>query len=335
MPDLINPFSVYGVAELGEAINVLPNMYGRVNQLNIFPVKGITTTVVAVEEYHGSLTLLPVNPRGAPGTAGTKKRRKLRTFAVPQINHMDGIEPDEVNGVREFGGVNQASLDNLVNDKLSTAKSKHDITLEFMRMGALKGVVVDGAGVTVFDYYSEFGITQKVVDFAFSNVNLDVRSVCLSIPRWMEDNILGDTISGVRALVSPEWFDALTSHPNVKAAYANYADAAQRLGGDMRKGFTFGGVTFEEYRANAPDVTGTTQKFIAANEGHAYPEGTQSTFRTYAAPGDFNDTVGQVGQLYYARIEPRDFNRGYDALTQSNPLPMCMRPQVLVKLTKS
>lgn len=103
----------------------------------------------------------------------------------------------------------------------------------------------------------------------------------------------------------------------------------------MRKGFVYGGVTFEEYRGNATDAAGNVQKFIATNEGHAFPMGTQTTFRTFCAPADFNETVGQMGQLFYAKIAPRDFNRGYDALTQSNPLPMCMRPGILVKLTKS
>ncbi|MGD7215362.1 major capsid protein, partial [Ralstonia pseudosolanacearum] len=33
-----------------------------------------------------------------------------------------------------------------------------------------------------------------------------------------------------------------------------------------------------------------------------------------------------------AKQEPRQFGRGTDVHTQSNPLPMCLRPGVLVKL---
>lgn len=334
--DYVNPFNVFSVAELGEAMTIMPNQYGRVNELGLFPTKGLTTSIVAIEEKAGVLSLLPANARGAPGQVGRTGKRKMRTFAIPQLIEIEGVEPDEVNGVRAFGQTGmQSALEDLVNDKLLTARGKHDITLEFMRMGALKGILIDGAGTTLFNYYTEFGIAQKVIDFAFSVGTTDVRKLCMDTVRWMEDNLLGDTMNGVRALVSPEWFDAFTFHANVKAAYANYADAAQRLGGDMRKGFTFGGITFEEYRANAPDTAGNTVKFIAANEGHAFPLGTQTTFKTFVAPADFNETVGTIGQLYYAKIEPRDFNRGYDAHTQSNPLPICTRPALLVKLTKS
>jgi hypothetical protein len=333
--ELINPFDVFSVTELSEAINIIPNMYGRVGELGLFEVKGLTTDMVAVEEKNGSLAMLPAVPRGSPGDVGKVGKRKVRTFKCPQMLEIEGIEGDEVNRLRGFGVQGQMALETLVADKLTTARGKHDISLEFMRMGALKGILIDGGGTTLFNYYTEFGITQKVIDFNFTSGTLDVRAQCMAVVRWMEDNLLGDVMNGVRALVSPEWFDALVGHANVKAAFANYVDAAQRLGGDMRKGFTFGGITFEEYRGNATDASGNNQKFIAANEGHAFPMGTRQSFRTFVAPADFNETVGQMGQLYYAKIEPRKFNRGYDALTQSNPLPMCMRPGILVKLTKS
>jgi len=98
----------------------------------------------------------------------------------------------------------------------------------------------------------------------------------------------------------------------------------------VRKGFTFGGITFEEYRA----IVGST-RFIDANEGQAFPLGTLQTFNTYAAPADFNETVGQLGQLYYGKVVEEELGRGYIIHTQSHPLPMCLRPGVLVELTTS
>ena len=74
-------------------------------------------------------------------------------------------------------------------------------------------------------------------------------------------------------------------------------------------------------------------RFIAAGEAHAFPLGTLDTFGTYFAPADFNETVNTLGQPLYAKQEPRKFDRGTDLHTQSNPLPMCHRPGVLVKLT--
>ena len=128
-------------------------------------------------------------------------------------------------------------------------------------------------------------------------------------------------------LVSQEFFDALVAHKSVKEAYGNYAEAAQRLGGDMRKGFSFGGLTFEEYRGV---VDG--KRFIDAGEGHAFPVGTSETFSNFGAPADFVETVNTLALPYYARQQNKDFNRGIDLHVQANQLPLVNRPGTIVEL---
>ena len=100
----------------------------------------------------------------------------------------------------------------------------------------------------------------------------------------------------------------------------------------MRSGFTFGGITFEEYRGQASDVDGNVRRFIDENAGHCFPMGTAETFATYFAPADFNETVNTLGLPLYAKQEPRRFDRGTDLHTQSDSLPMCHRPAILVKM---
>jgi hypothetical protein len=82
-------------------------------------------------------------------------------------------------------------------------------------------------------------------------------------------------------------------------------------------------------------MSGNLRRFIEPGEGQAFPEGTLDTFATYFAPADFNETVNTLGQPLYAKQEPRDFGRGTDLHTQSNPLPMCHRPSLLVKVVAS
>jgi hypothetical protein len=334
MLTLINAFTQ---TEVAAAINIVPNTYGRLNQLGLMPARGVVTRDVAIEEQNGTLALLPTDQMGlsGPGTVGAVGKRRVRTFRVPQIVHDEHVHPKEVDGVRAFGGDARASLSGLLNQKLSTARAKHDITLEHLRMGALKGTILDADGTSVlYNLYTEFGITAKAVDFVLGTSSTEIRDKCYEVLRHIEDNLLGDMMSGVHALVSPEFFDKLIKHAKVKEAYANYQEAAQRLGGDVRKGFTFGGITFEEYRAQA-NGTGGNVRFIAANAGHAFPLGTNSTFATLVAPADFNEAVGSLGQIYYAKVQAAKFERGYDIHTQANPLPMCMRPGVLVRVHSS
>ena len=44
------------------------------------------------------------------------------------------------------------------------------------------------------------------------------------------------------------------------------------------------------------------------------------------------ETVNTLGQAYYAKQEPKDFGKGIDVETQSNPIHICTRPAVPVKL---
>jgi hypothetical protein len=215
---------------------------------------------------------------------------------------------------------------------LETMRNKHAITLEHLRMGALKGQILDADGSTIYDLFGEFGLSQETVGFDLANANSDIKGHCYDLLTAIEDKLQGEFMTGVHVLCSPEFFRALTTHKEVKTAYTNWQQGIMLIS-DVRSGFTYTGVTFEEYRGQASDGNGTVRKFIAPGEAHAFPLGTVDTFGTYFAPADFNETVNTLGQSLYAKQEPRKFERGTDLHTQSNPLPMCHRPGVLVKLT--
>lgn len=333
---MITPFSVFSQTEIAASVNLIPNSYGLLGQMNLMPLSGVPTNSIAIEEVNGSLSLLPTNLTGGPGTVGQTGKRVVRTFTIPKVEHNEHANPLEIQNVRGLGGNELMNMAQLLTQKLTTARGKHDITLEHLRMGALKGIILDADGTTVIaNLYTEFGISQKSVDFVLGTAGTEVRDKCYEVVRHIEDNLKGEVSGGVEALVSAEFFDKLIKHAKVTAAYQNYQEAAQRMGGDVRKGFTFGGITFREYRATATGSAGSAVRFIASGEGHAFPVGTMNTFSTFVGPADFNESINSLGQLYYAKVDPSKFDRGYDIHTQMNPLPMCKRPGVLVKLTTS
>jgi len=325
------------MASLTAAINVVPNMYGRLNNLNLMPARGVSQRTIQCEEQNGVLTLLPTKPVGAPASIGTQGKRKVRSFVVPHIPHDDSIDPSEVQDVRAFGSEDSSSaIVTKVNDKLMTMRNKHAITLEHLRMGALKGLILDSDGSTLFNLFTEFGITKSTVDIALSSASTNIRNRCTAILRLIEDSLMGEVMSGVHCLCSPEFFDGLTAHAKVEEAFKYYQNSLQQdLSGDFRNGFKFAGITFEEYRGQASDSTGTVRRFIDANKAIAFPIGTMQTFETVFAPADFNETVNTIGLPYYAKIEEKPMGRGYALHTQSNPLPMCYRPAVLIEITRS
>ncbi|MEI2453063.1 major capsid protein [Lysobacter firmicutimachus] len=329
-----NPFHnpAFSVSALTAAINLLPNQYGRLDELNLFPIKPVRTRQVTIEERNGVLSLLQTQPVGSPGSVGKRGKRTLRAFNVPHIPHDDVVLPEEVVGVRAFGTeTDLETVAGVMADHLQTMRNKHAITLEHLRMGALKGVILDADGSELANLFEIFKITPKTFDFQLSNKETDVRKKCLELKRYMSQSLQGERMSGIHVLVSSEFFDALTSHPKVEKAYERWQEGAA-MRDDMRADFRLAGVRFEEYTGEASGPDGEPRRFIAEGEGHAFPLGTLDTFATYVAPADFNETVNTLGQLLYSKQAPRKFDRGTDLHTQSNPLPMCHRPALLPKL---
>lgn len=327
-----NAFSTF---ELTDAINVVPNKFGRLQELNLFPARPVRGRTIAIESKQGVLNLLPTKPVGSPGTLGTIDHRSLRDFTIPHIPHDDFLLAADVQSVRAFGSENQLmGVQDLLNDKLMTMRSKHSQTLEFLRWGALKGIILDADGSTLLNLFTEFGVSQETQDFDLDNTSAEVLLKTSALKRYMELNAFGAFVTGVHVFCSSGFFGALITHPKVEAAYSSYSVNNQNLANDYRNRFVHNGIVFEEHNGTATDAAGTVRKFIADDEAIAVPLGSD-IFATYFAPADFIETVNTPGLEVYAKQERMDFDRGIKIHTQSNPLPMCNRPQLLVKLTRT
>lgn len=335
-----NPFTAtgYDLISMTMAINKVPDaqrVIGITERLGIFRSNPISTTTFSVEELNGILNLLQSQPRGGPVPKNTTAKRKLRNFAVPHFPLEDVIRPEEVQNVRAFGSENMAeTVASVMARKLAEMRRKHDITREWLRLNALKGIVLDADASEIYDFFTEFGLTQQSQSFELDQAGTDVNEECRTALRYIRTNLKGDTMSGAYCLCSPEFYDALIVHSSVKDAFKYFnTQQGQNLSADVSGRFTFAGITFEPIESSTTDPDGTERKFIAANEAMLFPLGTTSTFQEVIAPADFMETANTMGLPFYAKQEPMKFNRGTEVHTQMNVLPMCTRPEVLLRLT--
>jgi hypothetical protein len=79
-----NPFQnpAFSMTSLTAAINILPNTYGRLEQLNLMPPNPVRFRSITIEELNGVLNLLPTATPGSPGTLGKRGKRTVRSFTV-------------------------------------------------------------------------------------------------------------------------------------------------------------------------------------------------------------------------------------------------------------
>lgn len=339
MTVITNPFDAggYTLAEMTEAINILPNVYSRLGQMGLFRFEGITQRSVIIEQAEGVLNLLPTVPLGGPATVAGRDTRTMRSFTVPWIPHDDVITPQDIQGVRGFGVADAADpLATVMERKLTRMRIKHAQTREFMEVNALRGIVRDGAGATLYDYFAEFGITRLETDFVLGTASTNVQAKIRAVLRQVETELKGETMSGVLALVSPEFFDKLIGHAKVEEAWKYFSSTgAQPLREDTRRRFPFGGIVFEEYNATVTLSTGATETLIPAGEGIAFPLGTTDTFVTYGAPANLVETVNTVGLPIYARQLARPDGSAIDVKTEASILPVNKRPRLAVRIFSS
>jgi hypothetical protein len=331
-----NPFDAggYSLSEMTQAINILPNLYTRLGQIGLFRFEGVSQRSIVIEQREGVLSLLPSVPLGAPATVGNRETRSMRSFALPWIPHDDVILPADVQGMPALGLSDAPDpLVEVMNRKLTLMRRKHAQTREYMEMNALRGIVKDGAGTTLYDYFTEFGLDMISVDFIFGTAGTNIQGKVRATLRAIEDNLMGETMTTAHALVSSEFFDKLISHPKTEDAYKFFsATGGQPLREDMRRAFPFAGMLFEEYNGSVTLSNGTSERLIPTGEGIAFPMGTFDTFTTYGGPANLLETANTIGLPLYARQMIDAKGRWIDLMTEASILPVNKRPRLAIRL---
>ena len=325
--------SAFDVIALTDAINRLPFKPAKIGEMGLFTTKGVTTTSVMIEEKDGVLSLLPTKARGGKPTVQEPSVRTARNFIIPHIPLDATVRADEVQNVRAFGQQTELeSVAQIVNDKIAAMRQSHELTLEYHRLGAIKGVVYDADGTSVVhNLFTEFNCQQMApvvggfAEFDFTAATPAVKVTCLNIVRAIERMLGGTPYDHIHCFCDNTFFDGLTGEAGVQAAYARWHDGAA-LREDTRKGFDYSGITFEEYRGKIGTV-----KFIETGAAYFFPVGAPGLFTTTFAPADYIETVNTVGLPYYAKQQIMDFAKGVMINTQSNPLCLCTRPMTLVR----
>jgi len=327
--DVFTP-DAFGVKAMTDAILKIPFIPGRAGQVAGWQESGIATTSIMLEEKDGVLTFVNPTKRGSPGSSVAKQKRTARTLNVPHYQIDDGINADEVQGIRAFGEESMTqTVMALVNQRLAEfVQQGMDPTLEYQRLGALKGVIVNADASTLYDLFSEFGVTQTTEFNLEANVDNSatgaMRKVCASIVRSVAESLGGRPFSGIHALCGDALWEDLITNKEVVQTYLNQAEASQLRGNIAYEAVDFGGIRWENYRGS---INGSAM--IHTDKAHIFPVGVPGLFRTVYSPGDWVETVNTLGLPRYARQYPMHNGKGVHLEVQMNALSYCTQPAVL------
>lgn len=332
MPNVLDIFNddAFGVVEMTKSVNLLPYQPSRLGQLGLFNERGITTTSVMIERQGNKLALLPSTTRGTGGSKRPTGRRDVRSLLVPHIPQNDIVLADDVQNVRAFDSDNtMQTVAGVVADRQSNMRQNHEVTEEFLRAGAIQGSVVDGDGSTVLhNLLTEFDVSRTTVAFKFSVSTTSIKAACMAVRRAVETALGGTTYTSIRGFAGNAWWDSFIVHADVEAAFDRYQDGSFLR--ENQRSFEFCGISFENYRGAIGDVP-----IMPLAECQFVVEGVSGLFETYYAPADYVETVNTVGRKVYSKQRRMEFDRGIEIETQSNPLPICTRPDTLIQGTST
>lgn len=329
LTDVFKP-DLFTTTTLTAAILKQPYLPGVLDSLGVFTVGGMSTTSAVIEVSNGTLSLVPTSKRGAPGAAAAQDKRAGITVSAAHLQVNDMLLADEVMGVRQFGTDDQLLTVEVKRDeKLEKMRRNLEYTLEYHRLGAINGQVLDADGSTVIlDTFAAFGISQPAeVDFDLDNASPTsgaLQGKCLDIHQAMSAALGGIPYSGIIALCDDLFFKQFRMHPEYREDH-KYTDAAPlREGLPKGRAFEFGGITWVNYRGHgAVALPSGKAKFLA--------EGVPDLFIERYAPADYLSAVNTDGLEMYASAEPLPHDKGMSLEAQTNPLMLCTRPETLLR----
>lgn len=312
----------FEIRELTAAINNLKVPRTRIAELKLFKEKGIRTVNVDIEFKDGQIQLVEESERGSDGKELDDPDRKVITFKAVHLLVPGKVMADDVLGIRAFGSESELEeLQTLIDEKSEIARLSIDATIEYFRLGAIFGKILNKNGQVILDLFKVFELKEadgeSTVDF-----NKPLRSQLVQVKRDSEKHQKGIKAKVYRGFCTLEFMDQMMEDPDFVKAFERQ-NSGQVLRDDVRPGVYWQGVYWEEYDTQVGDKDFLKDRNYGAV---VFPEDKPNFFLTRFAPAPYTDTVGTLGLPYYGAAEQLSMNKGVKLENQSNPINVCTSP---------
>lgn len=327
------PFGTGKIADYTGVINEVPLKKNKVSSLGLFEPESlnVSTAIIDVDGY--DIGVLGTHSRRSPAKRIKHENAKQFPIIVPHISLEDYVYPEDVEEKRMPGSTELDKLSRVRSKRLTKMAGDLDLTHEYFRLSAIKGITKDGLGNTLFNAYTVLDKTQKAVEFDMTAAS-GLKTQLLDVKRYIEENNkTGGSIGEIICLCSPSWFNALINNAEIAEAYGNQVGLANPLRDDLRADFVFQNIVFMEYSGSVVLESGSTENLIEENVAYFLPRGVSGMFREFYAPKTDMNYVGTDGILKYAAEYSDPEGRWLKLTAESNALMINTRPEMVVKFT--
>jgi len=333
-----NAFSAFSLIDALEEINTKPDYLGTLDkEFGLFQQRPVRTETVAIEKRDNVLSLIQTTPRGAPLEEGGPGDRTIRDFRTVRIAKGDNITASEIQGIRAFGSETELkAVGAEINYRLKLLTDDLELTHENMRLSAVQGVLTDADGSTIYDWFTQWGVSQdSEIDFDLDNGSPASGALikkCDQVVTQTRQAAKGARFTRIIGLCGTSFWRDLIAHEHVQklweliTLYGDQTGIAAIMGLPGNHVIEFGGITFVRYWGTDDDSTVA----IGTNECKFFPLGGRGVFQVAYSPMESFGFANTPGRDRYALIV-RDTERDMWVKPEvySYPLHICTRPKML------
>lgn len=339
-----DPLNMNKVVDFTDLVNIIPNIWGMYQNLNLFTEDPKTQReIILYRDHEQNVVMKDSNWDGRRDTVSVGKQDMV-SLVVPHFNLDDAIYPNDLYGVADWesirmGGNAAITLDKVRMKKMETLRKAHSLTLERARAELIReGTVYAPRQTVVTDFYSLFGITRTDTSVGLSSTTVNPHGEFLDIVQEAQDSLqAGDLVTDWVAICSPEFFKSLTSNNFIREDFAAIQQpqsiglltqtlAGGRFGSAYQE-FKYAGITFVLARGSVAGYD-----YVESGKAYLFPLGTD-TFRTMYAPANRFGHVNTLAQASYFFEYAGERDDKIDIMSETNFLNAMVRPQAVRTLT--
>lgn len=243
----------------------------------------------------------------------------LMKFEVPRFAQEGTINATDLNELKSFenGGDLPKALSQKIAEIITNHKENYVLTQEFMAVGAVFGRVVDGKGNVLFEVEvkNKAGFsTQKTLHNSFAEI-YDSFSKNLGYHPEFDLYVSRELYEEIHNKATQEGLFKINQAKLEKSSMQIY------------------GINIIPYVASYRNKSSKKDvQFLSGKMGMAIPS-TQGIFQLHYSRAHHTQALNLSAQKFFAaKPEELQGGRGYSLHTESNVLPICVRPDALVKL---
>jgi hypothetical protein len=146
------------------AMRRMPYVPSYLGSLGLFSVQRIRDTRVELRSVEGKLTLIQTTERGGPPVIGRDEGGEAVYLKTPRLAKRQRKQVHELQNMRSIDNPDELVT---VQDEITRIQAAQrqdlELTMEFHRMGAVTGRLLDADGAVLANFYSLFGIAEPAL----------------------------------------------------------------------------------------------------------------------------------------------------------------------------